>query len=158
MACCQAGNKSKFEPMMTSSLTHTYVTKPQWVKPWHAEMFEGNRIYLNFLSLLDTEISQWTYDAITTSLWRQNDVTTSCWRHNDIIISSVGDGADACLVEVDILPQGTQRLIIYTLSSTWLMMLWRRKKSGPRLNIKTVLSTYGNFHVKDKTAVRTSYL
>ena len=27
--------------------------------------------------------------------------------------------------------------------------------SGPRLNIKTVLSTYGDFHVKDKTAVRT---
>ena len=32
------------------------------------------------------------------------------------------------------------------------------EKSGPRLNIKTVLSTYGDFHVKDKTAVRTSYL
>ena len=32
---------------------------------------------------------------------------------------------------------------------------WR---PGPRLNIKTVLSTYGDFHVKDKTAVRTSYL
>ena len=32
------------------------------------------------------------------------------------------------------------------------------KESGPRLNIKTVLSTYGDFHVKDKTAVRTSYL
>ena len=30
--------------------------------------------------------------------------------------------------------------------------------SGPRLKIKTVLSTYGDFHVKDKTAVRTSYL
>ena len=30
--------------------------------------------------------------------------------------------------------------------------------SGPRLNIKTILSTYGDFHVKDKTAVRTSYL
>ena len=29
---------------------------------------------------------------------------------------------------------------------------------GPRLNIKTVLSTYGDFQVKDKTAVRTSYL
>ena len=29
---------------------------------------------------------------------------------------------------------------------------------GPGLNIKTVLSTYGDFHVKDKTAVRTSYL
>ena len=29
---------------------------------------------------------------------------------------------------------------------------------GPRLNIKTVLSTYGDFHVKDKTAVRTSYI
>ena len=33
-----------------------------------------------------------------------------------------------------------------------------RLKPGPRLNIKTVLSTYGDFHVKDKTAVRTSYL
>ena len=32
------------------------------------------------------------------------------------------------------------------------------KPSGPRLNIKTVLSTYGDFHVKDKTAVKTSYL
>ena len=30
--------------------------------------------------------------------------------------------------------------------------------AGPRLNIKTVLSTYGDFHVKDKTAIRTSYL
>ena len=29
---------------------------------------------------------------------------------------------------------------------------------GPRLNIKTILSRYGDFHVKDKTAVRTSYL
>ena len=36
---------------------------------------------------------------------------------------------------------------------------WRPRESpGPRLNIKTVLSTYGDFHVKDKTAVRTSYL
>ena len=33
-----------------------------------------------------------------------------------------------------------------------------RGSAGPRLNIKTVLSTYGDFHVKDKTAVRTSYL
>ena len=31
-------------------------------------------------------------------------------------------------------------------------------KPGPHLNIKTVLSTYGDFHVKDKTAARTSYL
>ena len=30
--------------------------------------------------------------------------------------------------------------------------------SGPCLNIKTVLSKYGDVHVKDKTAVRTSYL
>ena len=34
----------------------------------------------------------------------------------------------------------------------------RRRATGPRLNIKTVLSTYGDFHVKDKTVVRTSYL
>ena len=32
------------------------------------------------------------------------------------------------------------------------------RDAGPRLNIKTVLSTYGDFHVKDKTAVRMSYL
>ena len=31
-------------------------------------------------------------------------------------------------------------------------------ETGSRLNIKTVLSTYGDFHVKDKTAVRTTYL
>ena len=37
------------------------------------------------------------------------------------------------------------------------LMSWC-KWTGPRLNIKTVLSTYGDFHVKDKTAVRTSYL
>ena len=37
----------------------------------------------------------------------------------------------------------------------WCMADWL---AGPRLNIKTVLSTYGDFHVKDKTAVRTSYL
>ena len=35
-------------------------------------------------------------------------------------------------------------------------IIW--EKTGPRLNIKTVLSMYGDFHVKDKTAVRTSYL
>ena len=33
-----------------------------------------------------------------------------------------------------------------------------KEVSRARLNIKTVLSTYGDFHVKDKTAVRTSYL
>ena len=37
---------------------------------------------------------------------------------------------------------------------TTLTKLW----PGPRLNIKTVLSTYGDFYIKDKTAVRTSYL
>ena len=34
----------------------------------------------------------------------------------------------------------------------------RSGDSGPRLNIKTVLSRYGDSYVKDKTAVRTSYL
>ena len=39
-----------------------------------------------------------------------------------------------------------------------LISAWALLHPGPRLNIKTVLSTYGDFHVKDKTAVRTSYL
>ena len=38
------------------------------------------------------------------------------------------------------------------------VVLLSETASGPRLNIKTVLSTYGDFHVKDKTAARTSYL
>ena len=42
--------------------------------------------------------------------------------------------------------------------STQSSHLCLQPNSGPRLNIKTVLSTYGDFHVKDKTAVRTSYL
>ena len=36
------------------------------------------------------------------------------------------------------------------------MIFWYIEHTGPRLNIKTVLSTYGDFHVKDKTAVRTT--
>ena len=38
------------------------------------------------------------------------------------------------------------------------IMNLKYESTGPRLNIKTVLFTYGDFHVKDKTAVRTSYL
>ena len=38
------------------------------------------------------------------------------------------------------------------------MIGFSSESTGPRLNIKTVLSAYGDFHVKDKTAVRTSYL
>ena len=37
-----------------------------------------------------------------------------------------------------------------------LLVLCEKNPPGPRLNIKTVLSTYGDF--QDKTAVRTSYL
>ena len=40
----------------------------------------------------------------------------------------------------------------------WCFLWCTPEQPGPRLNIKTVLSTYGDFHVKDKTAVRTSYL
>ena len=36
--------------------------------------------------------------------------------------------------------------------------IMKNENPGPRLNIKTVSSTYGDFHVKDKTADRTSYL
>ena len=47
-------------------------------------------------------------------------------------------------------------IVIARPQSTFIVdCLW---SPGPRLNIKTVLSTYGDFHVKDKTAVRTSYL
>ena len=46
--------------------------------------------------------------------------------------------------------------------TTVVIMAWKGNyipgKAGPRLNVKTVLFTYGDFHVKDKTAIRTSYL
>ena len=32
MACCQPGDKSLYEPMLASLLTHIYVTRPQWIK------------------------------------------------------------------------------------------------------------------------------
>ena len=45
------------------------------------------------------------------------------------------------------------------LNQCWLIISKVQWQSpGPRLNIKTVLSTYDDFHDKDKTAVRTSYL
>ena len=57
------------------------------------------------------------------------------------------------------LAPGGYELMLYFVS-VWLPCEFQvdPQSSGPRLNIKTVLSTYGDFHVKDKTAVRTSYL
>ena len=57
----------------------------------------------------------------------------------------------------------TQCVIVDGTESSWIPIPSRVPEvtilhPGPRLNIKTVLSTYGDFHVKDKTAVRTSYL
>ena len=46
----------------------------------------------------------------------------------------------------------------YLINSSHCVSVLYVTDTGPRLNIKTVLSTYGDFHVKDKTAVRTSYL
>ena len=50
------------------------------------------------------------------------------------------------------------RLIVVYDVSILVCVFTHQSLPGPRLNIKTVLSTYGDFHVKDKTAVRTSYL
>ena len=54
----------------------------------------------------------------------------------------------------------TAILSVTTWNRGWTMRLptYDIKPPGPCLNIKTVLSTYSDFHVKDKTAVRTSYL
>ena len=39
-----------------------------------------------------------------------------------------------------------------------LVQRWWKLRSGPRLNIKTIFSRYGDSHVKDKTVARPSYL
>ena len=46
----------------------------------------------------------------------------------------------------------------FTMATYFIFIMFQNLIPGPRLNIKTVLSTYGDFHVKDKTAFRTSYL
>ena len=51
-----------------------------------------------------------------------------------------------------------ENILSYRLLVIIIPVLMRIWCPGPRLNIKTVLSRYGYFHVKDKTAVRTSYL
>ena len=68
--------------------------------------------------------------------------------YNPALVSNKPLGAPASVKQVYYIPQ-------YTAGCNSLSL---PEISGPRLNIKTVLSTYGDFHVKDKTAVRTSYL
>ena len=47
----------------------------------------------------------------------------------------------------------SKKIMIYEWMCKWYTS-YLFKHSGPRLNIKTVLSTYGDFHVKDKTLGR----
>ena len=55
--------------------------------------------------------------------------------------------------------QRTQNFVLFMfVVSQFIIGQAHVNQPGPRLNIKTVLSAYGDFHVKDKTAVRTSYL
>ena len=54
--------------------------------------------------------------------------------------------------------QNNTRAYLFYLVNIMAAKTFATRLPGPRLNIKTVLSTYGDFHVKDKTAVRTSYL
>ena len=83
-------------------------------------------------------------NVVITSKRRHFDVTTSKWRRFDVtttlLLRHVFRGN---------FPYETPSFLVYH-DKPW--------RSEPRLNIKTVLSTYGDFHVKDKTAVRTSYL
>ena len=64
-----------------------------------------------------------------------------------------------CVVPYAVVPI-IAAVINFEIKVILLILMWSTDymTSGPRLNIKTVLSTYGDFHVKDKTAVRTSYL
>ena len=57
-----------------------------------------------------------------------------------------------------IVSMAAEYLVIFSLVVAYFHVMSSTEAPGPRLNIKTVLSTYGDFHVKDKTAVRTTYL
>ena len=86
--------------------------------------------------------SQWASNAEDVSIW---------WRHHGIEAYSYCAILHCWTLYVFVsVPIGSYPIVIHSYTLFWI--------PGPRLNIKTVLSTYGDFHVKDKTAVRTSYL
>ena len=62
--------------------------------------------------------------------------TDDCWVWTDLNCASTGQVTDTYRTKV----------------------IWNGQRAGPRLNIKDRLSRYGDSHVKDKTAGRTSYL
>ena len=79
-----------------------------WIEPCRAEFIIGiikNTVAISTLrwhrwlesaAMLSYWPTQWTRDAIITSLLRQNDVAASFWRNNGVIIAS-------CVRYVDIL-------------------------------------------------------
>ena len=100
------------------------------------------------------KISWWHHRDIWPSVWKNTFLDTGpLWRDPSII-----GGFPS---------QGASDVGLWCFLWCYLYKLFNKQSSGncyykraagPRLNIKTVLSTYGDFHVKDKTAVRTSYL
>ena len=88
-------------------------------------------------------IINWTQrnDNVSNTVFRQNQMP---FKMSSTISNHVCSGLDG--------------LWSYHLSCVCHKETYKTMSPGPRLNIKTILSTYGDFHVKDKTAVRTSYL
>ena len=86
----------------------------------------------------------WWFETISPSLWRHRNVS-----QNHTCLPDRFKSNFLCVVVWNII------FLVPKSSPLSHTACWH---SGPRLNIKTVLSTYGDFHVKDKTAVRTSYL
>ena len=78
-------------------------------------------------------------DNCPVATWTHNDLVTEAYQHVSAEVNlNYGSKGHAGLLTCYSSAQSNQ--------------------PGPRLNIKTVLSRYGDSYVKDKTAVRTSYL
>ena len=76
---------------------------------------------------------------------KRNDVAIAFWHHNDVVIA-----VSVCWEYLPLIYMGNVMEVHHQYQLI--------TKPGPRLNIKTVFPGYGDSHVKDKTAVRTSYL
>ena len=140
MAWRRPGDKPLSEPMMVSLPTHICVTRPQWVIQ--------NRSGMN-------TIEHWGKVTAPSHYWGQYGLRLTGLKLENYYFFTFTFSR----------PEVRKLLLFYvfTFSRPEVRKLFRIyfftfSRPGPRLNIKTVLSTYGDFHVKDKTAVRTSYL
>ena len=68
MACCRPGNKPLSQPMLRSLLTHTCVTRPQWVNGCNAICTLCNMVWVN-LNIQELQMIHYCVYWCTGAFW-----------------------------------------------------------------------------------------